>query len=236
MNMPACAGLLGGVLVLLLLRTRRHGEFHSEESELHVSLSFVLEMITVCVRLGASIPRALELVGEALEGEFGEGLQRVAQQLQDGTTWHEAWSQEVLSQRGSRGGLNGGGLNGGGLNRERLREQGSYMNQATGIGSSRRRGNTRSTHGSLTVGRQRCAHYHARLAEALEPSWRHGVSPILRIEAVIEQLDRDDKRGIEDAGARLAVRILLPVGLCFLPSFIMIGVIPCLAAFASDLF
>lgn len=218
MNAAVCAGFFGGVLVLLLLRKRRHGEFHIDESELHVSIPFVLEMITVCVRHGASIPRALELVGEALEGELGSGLQRIAQLLQTGTTWHEAWKYEDWS-------------------REVLMEHTNRMNARTiHHGAAQTTGSTRVTNEYVTLGKQQCTQYYARLADALEPSWRHGVSPILRIEAVIEQLDRDDRRGIEDAGARLSVRILLPVGLCFLPSFIMIGVIPCLAAFASDLF
>ncbi|MFT8639153.1 tadC protein [Bifidobacterium sp.] len=204
------AAVMACCLAWVCLRGSRHAQYRPKRIELHVSLPFILEMVTVCVRMSASIPRALEMVGTALEGEFGEGLCAVSQELQAGTAWHEAWM------------LTGHAPCMDGTADQQSGRDGRYAFYAfRDSGAMGYRGFT--------------AHY-ARLAEALEPSWRHGVSPVLRIEAVIEQLDRDYRRDIEEAGSRLAVRVLLPVGLCFLPSFIMVGVIPCLAAFASDMF
>lgn len=71
------------------------------------------------------------------------------------------------------------------------------------------------------------------LHDALTPSWRHGASPLLRIETAIEQVDRDERRCIEEAAAKLSVRVLVPMGLCFLPSFILIGVVPAVVSFAG---
>ncbi|NEG77767.1 type II secretion system F family protein [Bifidobacterium avesanii] len=74
------------------------------------------------------------------------------------------------------------------------------------------------------------------LEDTLEPAWRHGSSPLPRIEAAVEQRDRDERRIIEEAAARMGVRMLVPMGLCFLPSFIVIGVVPAIASFGAGLF
>ncbi|OZG49280.1 hypothetical protein [Bombiscardovia coagulans] len=73
------------------------------------------------------------------------------------------------------------------------------------------------------------------IRDCLEPSWRHGVSPLGRIEITIEQIDLSQQRTVEEAAAGLAVKLLLPTGLCILPAFILIGVLPCIAAFAGGL-
>lgn len=198
MNPPALAGLMVATLVALMLDNRQRTKWRPRTTHLQVSLPFVLEMMAVCVRLGSSIPRSLELVGESLGGDFGEGLQRISTQLHEGNSWNEAWISAIDS---------------GGRYRPDMQQL-----------------RTRQSHA------KQYRQYYALLERALEPSWRHGMSPVLRIEAVIEQLNRDCQRDIEEAGAKLAVRVLLPVGLCFLPSFLMIGVIPCLAAFAHDAF
>ena len=69
------------------------------------------------------------------------------------------------------------------------------------------------------------------IGEVLEPSWKHGVSPVARIEAMIERLDADERSAIEKQAAVLSVRVLAPLGLCFLPAFICLGIIPSVAAF-----
>lgn len=74
------------------------------------------------------------------------------------------------------------------------------------------------------------------LADTLEPSYRHGSSPLPRIEAAVEQIDKDSRRRIEEAAAKLGVRMLVPTGLCFLPSFILIGIVPAIASLGFQLF
>lgn len=71
----------------------------------------------------------------------------------------------------------------------------------------------------------------ALVQAALASSWTHGDAPGVRIEAAIEQLDRDERAAIERNAARLSVRLLMPTGLCFLPAFVLIGVIPAIASF-----
>ncbi|NEG90034.1 hypothetical protein GFD25_08575 [Bifidobacterium aerophilum] len=73
----------------------------------------------------------------------------------------------------------------------------------------------------------------AMLEEALEPAWRHGTSPVSRLETALEQLDRDERSRIEEASGRLTVRLLMPTGLCFLPAFVFVGVIPSIVSFVT---
>lgn len=70
------------------------------------------------------------------------------------------------------------------------------------------------------------------LEDALEPSWTHGVSPVERLKLTAEQLGQEELSDIERKAGRLTVRLLVPTGLCFLPAFVCIGVIPAIASFA----
>lgn len=73
--------------------------------------------------------------------------------------------------------------------------------------------------------------YCLQLAESLESSWRFGASPIARLEALAEALLEREAVEIEVAGSKLGVALLIPTGLCFLPAFILIGVVPAVASF-----
>lgn len=69
------------------------------------------------------------------------------------------------------------------------------------------------------------------LCDALEDSWIRGASPVDRLEMTIDKLDADARHELETAAERLTVRLLVPTGLCMLPAFVLIGVVPTLAAF-----
>ena len=73
----------------------------------------------------------------------------------------------------------------------------------------------------------------ALLEDTLEPTWSHGSSPVGRLDLAGEQLDRRRRSAIEQAAGKLSVRLLVPMGLCFLPSFVFIGVIPAIASFVA---
>ena len=47
-------------------------------------LPLILEMLSVAIRQGASIPRALIAVGNIVEGEFGGGLRSAGERLNSG--------------------------------------------------------------------------------------------------------------------------------------------------------
>lgn len=73
----------------------------------------------------------------------------------------------------------------------------------------------------------------ALIAAALEPSWEHGDAAVARLAAAIDQMDERDRSSIEQSASRLSVRLLLPIGLCFLPAFVLIGVIPSIVSLTA---
>lgn len=66
----------------------------------------------------------------------------------------------------------------------------------------------------------------ASLSEALEPAWADGADPgpLLRQAAATVRAGRS--RRAQEAAARLGSRLVLPLGVCYLPAFILIGVLP----------
>lgn len=133
-------------------------------------LPLVLEMLSVAIRQGSSIPRALIAVGDIAAGEFGAGLRSAGEQLNKGVSWDDAWPDD----------------------------------------------------GDLAVVR-----------DAFASSWHSGASPVERLETAVEQLDWDERSQIEQAAAKLSVRLLLPTGLCFLPAFVAVGIIPAVMSFVG---
>ena len=75
----------------------------------------------------------------------------------------------------------------------------------------------------------------ALIRKVLEPSWRHGASPLIRIETAVDEASRRELRAVDDAAHTLSVKVLLPLGLCFLPAFVALTVIPSLAIWVSTM-
>lgn len=73
----------------------------------------------------------------------------------------------------------------------------------------------------------------AVVRDAFASSWHSGASPVERLETAVEQLDWDERSQIEQAAAKLSVRLLLPTGLCFLPAFVAVGIIPSVMSFVG---
>lgn len=71
------------------------------------------------------------------------------------------------------------------------------------------------------------------LAEALQPAWAHGAAPrdALRLAAV--RIDQDARTRSRTAAARLGVHLVLPLGACFLPAFVLVGLVPVLLSLGA---
>ena len=63
---------------------------------------------------------------------------------------------------------------------------------------------------------------------ALAPAWEQGAAPGESPRVAGEQLRRDQQAAARQAAARLAVHLVLPLGVCFLPAFVLIGLLPVL--------
>ncbi|MDO5495976.1 MAG: type II secretion system F family protein [bacterium] len=76
----------------------------------------------------------------------------------------------------------------------------------------------------------------ARLvSRALEPSWLGGVDPVPLLERAAATWQARRDRRAREAAARLGVRLVLPLGLCYLPAFLMVSVLPVMLASGTQI-
>lgn len=68
------------------------------------------------------------------------------------------------------------------------------------------------------------------LDHALEPAWVDGVPAGPLLTRAADQLRAGQARAAEEAAGRLGVRLVLPLGLCFLPAFVLLGLVPVLVS------
>jgi len=71
------------------------------------------------------------------------------------------------------------------------------------------------------------------VARALRASWTSGSAPIPRLRAAREAAIDRGRADAERAAAELGVRVSLPLALCLLPSFVVVGIVPLLLAVAK---
>ncbi|MBE1876944.1 type II secretion system F family protein [Myceligenerans sp. TRM 65318] len=76
----------------------------------------------------------------------------------------------------------------------------------------------------------------APVRRALRSAWIDGAAPGAALRAAGEELRRDRSAAARTAAARLGVRLVLPLGCCYLPAFVLVGIVPVLLALGTDLF
>lgn len=74
-----------------------------------------------------------------------------------------------------------------------------------------------------------------QVTAALSPAWSDGVDPepLLRHAAISIRENRQARA--REAAARLGVRLVLPLGLCLLPAFVLLGLVPLLLSAGMQL-
>jgi pilus assembly protein TadC len=75
----------------------------------------------------------------------------------------------------------------------------------------------------------------ADVVGALESSWATGSAPGPALRGRADQLRRERRTRTRTAAGALGVRLVLPLGLCFLPAFVLLGLVPMLLSLAGDL-
>lgn len=70
---------------------------------------------------------------------------------------------------------------------------------------------------------------------ALRPAWLHGAAPASSLRAAAEASRQDRTGAAKAAAARLAVHLVLPLGACFLPAFVLVGLLPVLVSLGAGL-
>lgn len=74
---------------------------------------------------------------------------------------------------------------------------------------------------------------HQPMIEALERAHQSGAPAALLLARVADDLRRDRRRTVEVAARSAGVRAVAPLALCFLPAFVLLGVVPVVASLAS---
>lgn len=66
----------------------------------------------------------------------------------------------------------------------------------------------------------------AQLAQALLSAWMRGANPVATLDLVAQRLRKENTQLISVQTQKLGVWLALPLGLCYLPAFILLGVVP----------
>ena len=70
---------------------------------------------------------------------------------------------------------------------------------------------------------------------ALRQAWEGGAAPGPLLAAAAEHLRRQTRARSRTAAGRLGVRLVLPLGLCLLPAFVLIGMVPVFVSLGAGL-
>ena len=74
------------------------------------------------------------------------------------------------------------------------------------------------------------------VGQALRPAWDNGAPPIESLSTAGVEYNRRLRDAGRQAAGRLGVRLVLPLGTCYLPAFVLIGLAPVLIALGEGLF
>lgn len=75
-----------------------------------------------------------------------------------------------------------------------------------------------------------------QLAAELGESWEKGNAPGPALRALARSARQASHREAQEAVAKLGVRLVLPLGLCYLPAFFLVGVLPLVLGVLADVF
>ncbi|MDN4610507.1 hypothetical protein [Arthrobacter burdickii] len=166
----------------------------------------ILDLLAAVLSSGASVEKALFLVAETCEPRIRTSLVRVHAARVLGASWDAAWDAAWDSAGGSAGGPAWHhGLNGG---------SSSAAPKQRAHGPGRRRG-ALIQDGVVEDVRQ-----------GLRFATSTGAPSAALLHAHAAQLRRRHNREVDRKAAALGVQLVLPLGLCSLPAFICLGVVP----------
>lgn len=74
------------------------------------------------------------------------------------------------------------------------------------------------------------------LRDSLAPAWLSGASPVPLLERSAASLRQSRERVAREAASELGSKLVLPLGICFLPAFVLFGVIPVVFSTGLSLF
>lgn len=181
-------------------------------------LPFAVRMLHAALARGASIPSALEAVGDALrecdaDAAHGVGsLQDTRATRRTGRTRATPYRMETIAQTARR-----------------RTEAAPPPDLASALCHAGRTLLSGATWREAWP-RAPADDPVSAMRDCLSESWAHGASPTGRLELMARRIDADERTAIEQEAGKLSVRLLAPTGLCFLPAFVCVGVIPAIVS------
>lgn len=74
------------------------------------------------------------------------------------------------------------------------------------------------------------------LQDSLAPAWLSGAAPIPLLERSAASIRQARARTAREAASELSAKLVVPLGLCFLPAFVLFGVVPVVFSTGLSLF
>lgn len=173
------AGIALALVAWLLLERGRHvglgrgGRPVPAPPAVDLDPAVACDLVAAVLTAGASVPAALESLGEAVGGDDGAEVAVAARMLRYGASWEEAF--------------------------------------------------------------ERVPPTWDPVTDALRLAWSDGVAPGPTLTATAGALRTSRAARAREEAERLAVRLVLPLGLCLLPAFVLMGLVPVMIATGGDL-
>ena len=77
---------------------------------------------------------------------------------------------------------------------------------------------------------------YAQILQLLEEKWEKGQSPIPNLKRLQKTIKNNRLQDLQSNVAKLSTQLTLPLGTCYLPSFILLGLIPIIISSGGTLF
>ncbi|OAA27056.1 tight adherence protein B [Frankia sp. EI5c] len=204
--------------------SRRGGATSAEyRRRLLADLPLALDLVSACLRSGATTPQALEVVGIATGGPAGVELRATGRALRHGTPAQEACLRMLAAVGESR--ARSPSRDGHHLGDRRHRGAGTGLRRVLGLGAFPRRASARQREGRMVLAA-------AAAIGRTESSGARLATTLTRISARARQ---EAHAATITAARRAGVLAVAPLGLCFLPAFLLLGVVPVVIGSAPDL-
>ncbi|WP_165485687.1 type II secretion system F family protein [Protofrankia symbiont of Coriaria ruscifolia] len=193
------AGIIIGVAAARLLASVPDQHAQRRQARLTEDLPLALDLIAACLTAGAPIVTALDIVANAVGGPLGAELGIVSRSLRLGASTAEACSRLLNPGHGSRPGP-------------------GWWARLTPAGL------TPGKLGSPAPSAE--AHEIAAFARALHRTEESGARLAVTLGRLADQTRARQQERALAAARRAGVTAVAPLGLCFLPAFIALGVVP----------
>ncbi|WP_018637446.1 hypothetical protein [Parafrankia elaeagni] len=225
---PVCAGPVEPRRGRSSRNRSRPGRSTSREyrRRLLADLPLALDLVAACLRAGATTQHALEVVGAATGGPAGAQLRATGHALRRGLPADEACQRLLDTVGARRPAKSSRGRRTGGRRHPRPHRVASRPARAVWTGPLP--GRSRPARGHET----RAVLAAVAAIGRTESSGAKLATTLTRISARARQ---DAHAAVITAARRAGVMAVAPLGLCFLPAFLLLGVVPVVVGSAPDL-